>query len=111
MKLPRSLIVVLAAAPWAAAAPVDYTRDVRPILSQHCFKCHGPDDNARKANLRLDRRPADLKPKSGEPTIVPGKPDASELVRRVLSDDESEVMPPPATKKPLSAKQKAILKQ
>src|SRR5579885_2850814 len=102
-----SLILVLAAAPWAAAGPVDYTRDVRPILSQHCFKCHGPDDNARKANLRLDRRPADMgMAKSGEPTIVPGKPDASELVRRIVSDDQSEVMPPPSTKKPLSPAQK-----
>jgi mono/diheme cytochrome c family protein len=112
MTLSRSLILVLAAAPWAAAAPVDYTRDVRPILSQHCFKCHGPDDNARKAGLRLDRRPSDLgKAKSGEPTIVAGKPDASELVRRIEADDETEVMPPPATKKPLSAAQKAILRR
>jgi mono/diheme cytochrome c family protein len=105
------LILMLAAPPWAAAAPVDYARDVRPILSQHCFKCHGPDDNARKANLRLDRRPADLKPKSGDPTIVPGNPDDSELIRRLFSDDESELMPPPGAKKPLSAAQKVILKQ
>src|SRR5689334_12839516 len=112
MKLPRSLIFVLAVAPAATAAPVDYTRDVRPILSQHCFKCHGPDDNARKAGLRLDRRPGDMgKPKSGEATIVPGQPDASELVRRIESDDDTEVMPPPATKKPLSAGQKAVLRQ
>jgi mono/diheme cytochrome c family protein len=112
MKFSPSLILVLAAAPWAAAAPVDYTRDVRPILSQHCFKCHGPDDNARKAGLRLDRRPSDMgKAKSGEPTIVAGKPDASELVRRIEADDETEVMPPPATKKPLSAAQKGILRR
>src|SRR5436305_6192833 len=107
-----SLTVVLAAAPWAAAAPVDYTRDVRPILSQHCFKCHGPDDNVRKAGLRLDRRPGDTgKTKSGEAAIVPGKPDASELVRRIDSDDDSDVMPPHATKKPHSAAQKVVLKQ
>src|SRR6476646_4562701 len=112
MKSFCSLIAVLAVAPAATAAPVDYTRDVRPILSQHCFKCHGPDDNARKAGLRLDRRPGDMgKPKSGEATIVPGQPDASELVRRIESDDDTEVMPPPATKKPLSAAQKAILKR
>src|SRR3954469_20908705 len=112
MKLCRSLILVLAVAPWAAAAPVDYTRDVRPILSQHCFKCHGPDDNARKARLRLDRRPSDMgKAKSGEPIIVAGKADASEFVRRIEADDKTEVMPPPATKKPLSAAQKAILRR
>src|SRR5437899_1120997 len=98
-----AIVALAVAAPAATAAPVDYTRDVRPILSQHCFKCHGPDDNARKAGLRLDRRPANMgKAKSGEPSIVPGKPDQSELVRRITSDDETEVMPPPATKKPLS---------
>jgi len=112
MKLSRPLILVLAIAPVVTAAPVDYTRDVRPILSQHCFKCHGPDDNVRKANLRLDRRPGEMgKAKSGEPTIVVGKPDASELVRRIEADDETEMMPPPATKKPLSAAQKAILRR
>jgi mono/diheme cytochrome c family protein len=112
MRLSRPLLLVLAAAPGAAAAPVDYTRDVRPILSQHCFKCHGPDDNVRKAGLRLDRRPGDMgKTKSGEPTIVAGKPEASELARRIESDDETEVMPPPATKKPLSAAQKSTLRR
>jgi Protein of unknown function (DUF1553)/Protein of unknown function (DUF1549)/Planctomycete cytochrome C len=94
------------------AAPVDYVRDVRPILSQHCYKCHGPDDNARKAGLRLDIRNSAIgKLKSGEVAIVPGKPDASELVRRIHAGDASEIMPPPATKKPLSDAQKAILKQ
>jgi Protein of unknown function (DUF1553)/Protein of unknown function (DUF1549)/Planctomycete cytochrome C len=94
------------------AAPVDFTRDVRPILSQHCFKCHGPDDNARKAGFRLDQRASALtQGPSGEFILVPGKPGASELVRRVHSDDETDLMPPPATKKPLSAAQKAILKQ
>src|SRR3954471_13566156 len=103
MKLSRSLILVLAVAPWATAAPVDYTRDVRPILSQHCFKCHGPDDNARKAGFRLDQRASALtQGPSGEFIIVPGKPGASELVRRIHSDDGTDVMPPPATKKPLT---------
>src|SRR5262245_9780116 len=112
MKLSRVLILVLAVAPAATAAPVDYTRDVRPILSQHCYKCHGPDDNARKVGLRFDQRAVALaKSKSGETPIVPGKPDESELIRRINADDESEVMPPPATKKPLSEAQKAILKQ
>src|ERR1051325_8397299 len=103
MTLSRSLIVVLAVAPGARGAPADYTRDIRPILSQHCFKCHGPDDNARKAGLRLDRRPGDMgKTKSGEATIVPGQPEASELIRRIESGDDTGVMPPPVTKKPLS---------
>jgi len=83
-----------------ASAGVDYTRDVRPILSQHCFKCHGPDDAARKAKLRLDL---------ANP-IVAVKAD-NELLRRIHADDDSEIMPPPSTKNPLSAKQKEILKQ
>ena len=96
----------------AAAAEVDFLRDVRPILSSHCFKCHGPDAEKRKADLRLDVREAALKPaKSGEIAIAPGKPETSELVRRILSDDEEEVMPPPATKHALTAPQKETLKR
>lgn len=112
MKTNIILIVLFASAASAFAAPVDYARDVRPILSQHCFKCHGPDDNARKVNLRLDLRESAIrKLKSGEFAIVPGKPDESELVQRIHAADDSEIMPPPATKKPLSAEQKAVLKR
>lgn len=95
----------------ATAAPVDYTRDVRPILSQHCFQCHGPDDNTRKAGLRLDQRPAAMRADSGDPVVTAGKPHASELIRRIETDDKTELMPPSSSKKPLSAAQKAILKQ
>lgn len=95
-----------------AADKVDFLRDVRPILSGYCFKCHGPDDEARKAKLRLDIRDAALKPaKSGERAIVPGKPDQSELVARIFTDNEDDVMPPTATKHPLSPAQKEILKR
>jgi len=93
------------------AAPPDFLRDVRPILSGHCFKCHGPDEKARKAKLRLDLREEAVQPaKSGAPAIVPGKPADSELIRRIASTDEDEVMPPPSTKNPLSASQKEILR-
>ena len=83
--------------------PVDFLFEVRPILSEHCYACHGPDDRARKADLRLDR-PAALRAPlaSGESLITPGKPDESELVRRLVTTDEAEVMPPPSTKNPLS---------
>jgi hypothetical protein len=92
--------------------PVDFSRDVRPILSRHCFKCHGPDDKARKAKLRLDvRDAATAQTKGGQRPIVPGKPDESELVRRISSADETEVMPPPATKNPLSVAQQQLLRQ
>ncbi len=93
------------------ADPPDFTRDVRPILSEHCFKCHGPDDVARQANLRLDLREAALKKsESGNAPIVPGKPDASELVRRISSHDVDEMMPPPAANKPLSDAKRQILR-
>ncbi len=96
----------------ARADDVDFTRDVRPLLSRHCFKCHGPDEKARKAGLRLDVRDAALKGgESGEPAIVPGKVDEGELVRRILSDDEGEMMPPPSAKLALSDAQKQILKR
>ena len=96
----------------AASSKVDFTKDVRPILANHCFKCHGPDEGARKANLRLDIREEALKPaKSDEVAIVPGKPGKSELVRRVFIEDEDDLMPPPAAKKPLTSEQKEILKR
>lgn len=95
-----------------ARGKVDFTRDVRPILANHCFKCHGPDEVARKGKLRLDVRDEAIKPgKSEEIPIVPGKPDKSELVERVFTENEDDVMPPPATKKPLTSEQKDILKR
>ncbi|HTU27640.1 MAG TPA: PSD1 and planctomycete cytochrome C domain-containing protein [Pirellulales bacterium] len=91
---------------------VDFSRDVRPILARHCFKCHGPDDAGRQAQLRLDARDAALRPaESGAVAIVPGKPADSELMRRVSTDDADEVMPPPATKNPLTAAEREILRQ
>ncbi|OYW75852.1 MAG: hypothetical protein B7Z37_11395 [Verrucomicrobia bacterium 12-59-8] len=95
----------------AAGFAVDFNRDVRPVLAQHCFKCHGMDDQGRKGKLRLDLRDSALgKGKSGELAVVPGKPDASELIRRVFSTDEDEVMPPPHTKSFLPESVKNILK-
>ena len=87
----------------AAPAPPDFQREVRPLLSRNCFACHGPDEHARKANLRLDLRDAALAPaKSGQRAIVPGKADASELIRRITSPDHNKLMPPPETKKHLT---------
>jgi hypothetical protein len=77
------------------AAPVDFNRDVRPILSEKCFHCHGPDEESRKAKLRLDLRDSALADREGFRAIVPGDPDASELMVRILSKDPDEVMPPP----------------
>jgi hypothetical protein len=89
-----------------------FTSQVRPILARHCFKCHGPDDKARKAKLRLDVRNQAIKPAaSGTVAIVPGKPDESELVERIFAVDESERMPPAAAKVPLSESDKQVLKR
>src|SRR3954453_4068937 len=96
----------------AAAQPVDFNRDVRPLLSSKCFQCHGPDDQARKAKLRLDLRDAATKPgKSGQTPIVPGKADQSEIVRRATTSDEDDVMPPPKSGPPLTPAQVSVLKR
>ena len=90
-----------------AVTPVSYGRDVRPILSENCFYCHGQDTNQRKAEVRLDTM--DGQRANGQ--VTPGKPDESELVRRILSDDVSELMPPPKSNRKLSVEQKATLKR
>ncbi|HYG73656.1 MAG TPA: PSD1 and planctomycete cytochrome C domain-containing protein [Planctomycetota bacterium] len=107
----RLSLLALFLAASSFAAEVDFNRDVRPILSQYCFKCHGMDDKTRKGALRLDIREEALKEaKSGEKAIVPGKPDASELIKRIVTTDSEEIMPPPSTKRVLSEKEKSILK-
>jgi hypothetical protein len=107
-------------APWfcvatflvARAARVDFNRDIRPILSDTCFRCHGPDAGSRKAGLRLDQREAALAPlKSGATAIVPGDPRRSALIERLQSADPEEVMPPPEAHKPLTAAQVGLFRQ
>ncbi len=96
----------------ATAVPPDFQREVRPLLSRQCFACHGPDEHARKSGLRLDLREEALKPaKSGQRALVPGQPDQSELVRRITSTDHNQVMPPPETKKQLTAAEQDILRR
>ena len=103
------LALLLATAPMTAGAegPVEFNRDIRPILSENCFHCHGPDKRHREAGLRLDDRQAAL----AKEAFVPGQADASELVARVLSGDPDEVMPPPESTKVLTPSQKALLKR
>lgn len=92
-------------------ARIEFNRDVRPILSDTCFHCHGPDKNARQAGLRLDIREEAIHPAdSGETPIVPGKPEESMLAQRVFSEDSGVVMPPPEAHKTLTSRQKEILK-
>ncbi|MFO0908215.1 MAG: DUF1553 domain-containing protein [Isosphaeraceae bacterium] len=92
----------------AADAPaIEYNRDIRPILADQCFACHGPDSAARKADLRLDRREAAV----DMGAITPGKPGESTLIERIFTSEPSEVMPPPKTKKVLTPEQKDLLKR
>jgi uncharacterized protein DUF1553/uncharacterized protein DUF1549/cytochrome c len=105
--------IPLAAITAAAAEPdrVSFNRDLRPIMSDTCFRCHGPDRNARKADLRLDIRDEAIKPtRSGRIPIVPGEPDKSEIIRRIFSTG-ANVMPPGAAHKELTAAQKDIIRR
>lgn len=90
---------------------IDFGRDILPILSDKCLHCHGPDAGARKANLRLDTRDGAFRLKKGKAVIIPGKADDSELIQRIFSKDDSEMMPPPDSKRSLSEKQKSMLKK
>lgn len=91
----------------SAAGEVSFNRDVRPILSENCFYCHGQDGNKRKAELRLDDRAVAVEKKA----LVPGDAAASELVKRILSTDPEELMPPPDSHRRLSATQRETLQQ
>ena len=91
---------------------VDYNRDIKPILSDNCYACHGPDAGTLKAGLRLDSFEAATKElKSGATAIVPKDTEESELVYRVHTTDADELMPPAESNKSLTAREKALLKK
>jgi len=93
--------------PAAVMAEVSYNQDIRPILAENCFYCHGQDPSQRKADLRLDVREAAVE----FGAFVPGKPDESELIARLFSHDPDELMPPAKSNRKLTDKQKELLKQ
>ena len=97
---------MLPALPATAAEKSGFNRDIRPILAENCFACHGPDSASRKADLRLDRR--EVAVKAG--AIAPGKPDESEMIHRIFATDNDEVMPPPSIHKQLTTAQKEQLR-
>lgn len=106
-----ALVGSLATAGASASDKISFNRDIRPILSDKCFHCHGPDAKEQKAELRLDLREAALKGgESGPTAVVPGKPDESEVLLRVLSKDKDEVMPPPKLHKPVTAAEADLLR-
>ena len=93
-------------------APIDFNWDIRPILSENCFRCHGPDAGNRRANLRLDTRDSAYAERgAGVHAIVPGNPDASELIRRITQSNSALRMPPAATNKVFSEREIAALRQ
>lgn len=103
--LPLIALIILSST--LAAEELSYNRDVRPILSDNCFACHGPDKNQRKARLRLDDRDVAV----GRKAIVPGKPSESSVVTRIESKNVDEAMPPAESHKTLTTEQKSILKR
>jgi hypothetical protein len=105
-----SVLLAIASAA-QAAGDVDFHRDVQPILSDKCFRCHGPDEKARKAKLRFDTKEGAFRVKDGEAVIKPGKSAESELYQRISSPDEDEVMPPPKAHLKLSPGEIETLKQ
>jgi hypothetical protein len=93
------------------AAEIEFNRDVRPILSNYCFHCHGPDSHSRKAGLRLDTYEGATLDNDGIQAVVPGDLAASELIARIKSADPDEIMPPPESKKEMSAAEIKILEK
>lgn len=93
------------------ATPVTFNRDVRPILSDHCFPCHGPDPARRKGGLRLDLESSARADRDSRRAIIPGDPAASELYRRITAADADERMPPPRSGKALTASQIETLRR
>jgi hypothetical protein len=107
-----STAVIFALVPAVACAePLRFNRDVLPILVDKCFHCHGPDSARRKADLRLDREEDAKRKRDGGTAIVPGKPDESELARRIRSKDAEERMPPKGSGRELSVAQIETLRR
>src|SRR5262245_18273645 len=91
---------------------IDFSRQIRPILSDNCFRCHGPDERERKAKMRLDSREGMLKPfRSGGQPVVPGNSKESGIIRRLVAEDPSERMPPAHTNKEVTPHQIELIKQ
>jgi len=104
-------------AAWAGSTPqealpdsIGFNRHVRPILSDKCYICHGPDANTRKAGLRLDLPPDESDPAAPKTAIIPGDPDGSEVIRRIIADNPNDQMPPADEEKQLTAREKEILR-
>lgn len=105
------LLFLLGGFSLVAAEEIDFNRDIRPILSENCFHCHGPDPETREADLRLDEQEASREDLGGYAAVVPGDPEKSEVWLRVAHGEGDDLMPPPDSKRKLTEKQKSLLKQ
>ncbi len=95
----------------SAAEAVDFNREIQPILSDACYRCHGPDGGTREADLRLDQRSGLFRTHNDVTVVTPGKPDASELFMRITSPHEDEIMPPRESNRPLKPNEIVLLKR
>jgi hypothetical protein len=111
--LTASALIFLTASSRAANEPgrVDFNRDIRPVLSESCYQCHGPDRNKRKADLRLDARDGLFRSTPVSTIVVAGKPDQSELLSRITSEDSDTRMPPPKNGSQLSSEHIELIKR
>ena len=113
LAIPGLILLGLVTPPVSGAEEIGFNQDIRPILSEKCIACHGPDANHREAGLRLDTAEgayAALKEGVGH-AIVPGDPGASALMSRILSEDPEVVMPPPKFHKTVTPEERALLKR
>jgi len=109
VRILASLLLCLCAAAARAEEPVSFNRDIRPIFSDTCFKCHGPDEESRKGKLRLDLRETAIENRGAYFAIDPGNAEESEVVLRLFSTDPKEMMPPPDSGKVITDEQKALI--
>ena len=105
-----ALVLCGAMAAHGAPYPVDYDRQILPILSDNCYKCHGPDEQARKAHLRLDTKEGAFRTRDGKTVIAPGNPGGSELIRRISSTDPDVKMPPAKSGRKLTPEQIVLIR-
>src|SRR3954471_22466480 len=107
----RFLMAFTLGAGLARAEKIDFNREILPILSDACFRCHGPDAGTRKAKLRLDQREGLFRTREEITVVSPGHPENSDMILRITSKDEDDVMPPPDSNRPLKAAEIDLLKR
>ena len=103
------LLEIAASASVVAQEPPSYARDIRPLLADRCWTCHGPDESAREADLRLDRYSEATADRDGSAAIVPGDAEGSELIQRITSGDRDTRMPPESTGKALYGRSNCVV--